>query len=568
MKKISFFTSLFVISALCFSQEALKSVEEEYYDFLSLQGIVERPTLGYRTLSDSRWQFLPVEKITENEDGTFSKTVIPGNQADKNFWKNNNLGTIHILWESESQGINRFSSGFYHGIKAKVFGPEWFNSYNTAAPYGQNDGALWQGVGYNSSLTGGIRVEAFGFEGTFKPVVTFSQNKEFELMPSAYDNKYAYIWGYGGNKGIDLPQRFGDKSYFQFDWGDSEVRYTYHNFTVGFGTQSPWIGPAWLNPMLGSNNAGTYPKLDFGFRKTDIIVPKIGWNLGQFETRIWIGQLTESDYFDNDGKLDKNLLNGFNFSYSSSFIKGLTAGITKVCLTRWGNNFWRYINPFYSSNDITGIGEDQKASVYVDWVFQEAGFEFFAEIGVDDYTPNGIKGILNYPYDTMIYTLGLKKVFNHKSSPIIASELIFEWNAIEKNIHRASGISYYSYYFHAQIGQGYTNRGQLLGCGLGSTNSQYVSYKMYLKNYSVSLFLHHYNVDNDYAYLLWNNKGLYSYKANLAFGISGEYFIKPNFYVAYKFVDDFILNPHYKNTLETSEKLNNLHIEISLKYLF
>ena len=40
-----------------FAQEALKSTEEEYYDFLSLQGLVERPTLGYRTLSDSEWKF-------------------------------------------------------------------------------------------------------------------------------------------------------------------------------------------------------------------------------------------------------------------------------------------------------------------------------------------------------------------------------------------------------------------------------------------------------------------------------------------------------------------------------
>ncbi|MBR6143149.1 MAG: hypothetical protein IKQ23_02580, partial [Treponema sp.] len=38
-----------------FSQEALKSTEEEYYDYLSLQGLAERPTLGYRTLSDNEW---------------------------------------------------------------------------------------------------------------------------------------------------------------------------------------------------------------------------------------------------------------------------------------------------------------------------------------------------------------------------------------------------------------------------------------------------------------------------------------------------------------------------------
>ena len=60
MKKTNLFYCIivflfFIININVFSQEALKSVEEEYYDFLSLQGIVERPTLGYRTLSDSVW---------------------------------------------------------------------------------------------------------------------------------------------------------------------------------------------------------------------------------------------------------------------------------------------------------------------------------------------------------------------------------------------------------------------------------------------------------------------------------------------------------------------------------
>ena len=57
MKKIIFvFAALFVYSFV-FSQEALKSIEEDYYDFLSLRGLTERPTLGYRTLSDNVWNF-------------------------------------------------------------------------------------------------------------------------------------------------------------------------------------------------------------------------------------------------------------------------------------------------------------------------------------------------------------------------------------------------------------------------------------------------------------------------------------------------------------------------------
>ena len=166
MKKTSHFNFFivflfFIININVFSQEALKSVEEEYYDFLSLQGIVERPTLGYRTLSDSVWN------VPEDAE---------------HVWSRNNLGSWVTLWEPENAVDNAFARGLKQGLFAKVYGPEWFNSYNTAAPYGQNDGALWQGKGYNTALTAGVRLEGYGFEVTFKPQVSFSENREFEYI--------------------------------------------------------------------------------------------------------------------------------------------------------------------------------------------------------------------------------------------------------------------------------------------------------------------------------------------------------------------------------------------------
>ena len=173
-KTLLFITLLFYVSIL-FSQEALKSTEEDYYDFLALDGITERPTLGYRTLSDSVWE------IKEEEN---------------HIWKNNNLGCQKVLWESENQGKNWFSKGFFHGTKIKFFGPEWFNSFNTTAPYGQNDGALWQGKGYNTSFSTGIRVESFGFELTVKPQISFSQNLAYNFLPGVFGNENSYFWGY------------------------------------------------------------------------------------------------------------------------------------------------------------------------------------------------------------------------------------------------------------------------------------------------------------------------------------------------------------------------------------
>ena len=103
------FSLIFCLLPLSLSaQEALKSIEEEYYDFLSLNGVVERPTLGYRTLSDSVWNFKEVESFEQNEDGTFTKVRADGAESDANAWKNNNLGTRYTLWQASSPVDNWF----------------------------------------------------------------------------------------------------------------------------------------------------------------------------------------------------------------------------------------------------------------------------------------------------------------------------------------------------------------------------------------------------------------------------------------------------------------------------
>ena len=335
MKKInSIMPIVLSVFSAAFAQEALKSTEEEYYDFLSLTGAAERPTLNYRTLSDSEWQ------VTD----------------ENHLWKDNNLGTKRTLYESDSTETNWFTAGIDRSVKLKLYGPEWFNSYNTKAPYGQNDGALWQGKGYNTSLTAGARLEAFGFEATFKPQVSWSQNREFKLVDNSayYTNKYAYTWGYGNNIGVDAPQRFGDSSFWTFDWGDTELRYSWKKLTAGFGTQAIWLGPAFLNPMLGSNNAGTYPKFDIGLRKTEIYIPHIDWNIGYVEGRIWTGYLTESKYFDNDSSNDHNLIHGFTFSYAPSFLPGFTVGLNRTCLVKSSKENLKYVIPVGNN---THVGE-------------------------------------------------------------------------------------------------------------------------------------------------------------------------------------------------------------------
>lgn len=552
---ISFVVLFLNLCSYSFSQEALKSTEEEYYDFLSLQGIVNRPTLNYRTLSDSEWEINTESLEIQNDDGTVSEKTVDLSHP----WQNNNLGKKFTLFEVQNKKDNWFLRGIKQSIKAKIYGPEWFNSYNTAAPYGQNDGALWQGKGYNTSLTTGARLEGYGFELTVKPQLCFSQNAEFEIMSGTYtdsnnivhryyDSEYAYFWGYGNNAGVDLPQRFGDKSFWTFDFGDTELRYTWHTLTVGFGTQAIWLGPAWLNPMLGSNNAGTYPKLDIGLRKTQIHLPWLGWYLGDIEGRVWVGYLSESDYFDNDDSNNHNQLTGFSVSYAPSFIKGLTLGINKICLNKWNEKSIKYLNPFYNSNNL----EDQKASFSIDWIFPQVGFEIYGELGIDDYSAHKTAN----PFHTAIYTVGAKKTFNIIEKKGLFAELMFEWNNFEMSQDFQLQWKYMGYYSHGLISQGYTQKGQILGAGSGYFgNSQYLGLKLYYPKGYTNIFFHFNRPDTNYI----NNLGVNHsnadwtlehekwaiYKTYKTIGISSLFYVEPNTTIQAEFDCTFLNYPDY-----------------------
>ena len=542
------FLFLSVFSSSIFAQEALKSTEEAYYDFLSLTGQAERPTLNYRTLSDSEWQ------VTD----------------ENHIWKDNNLGTKRTLYESDSTETNWFTAGIDRSVKLKLYGPEWFNSYNTKAPYGQNDGALWQGKGYNTSLTAGARLEAFGFEAIFKPQVSWSQNREFDYMPGVYGSEYSYFWK--GN--IDLVQRYGDSSFWTFDWGDTEIRYSWNNFTVGFGFQSPWLGPAFLNPMLGSNNAGTYPKFDIGLRKTEIYMPYTDWYLGKIEGRAWLGYLTESDYFDNDSTNDHRQLTGFSVAYSPSILPELTLSINKISLARWDEKSAKYLNPLYDSNEV----EDQKVSFGADLLFPTVGFEVYGELGIDDYNGRGFAD----PFHTMIYTVGtikeltfIKKVTKSK----LESELIFEWSNFGMSQDFQLEWKYMGYYSHSLISQGYTQNGQIIGAGSGYFgNSQYIALRTYFSKGNVTLFLHYNRPDTNYIdnigldtkYDEWKDtyKGSHEqwglYKSIRTCGINIQYFFTNKFLIDCEYNLSWIKFPMYKK-----DKVNlNNYVAFTLKYNF
>lgn len=545
-KKAAFLIVLFISCFSIYSQEKLLSTTESYFDFLALDGFANRPYLNYRTLSDSKW-------IISDTSG--------------NIWKQN----------AEIAGSQRNKS-------LKIYAPELYSSYNEASPHGQNDGLLWQGKGFNFYLSAGARFEKNGFEFTFKPEIAFSSNQAFDLIsPDSYYSGSLYegkadTYGYYGVASIDAPQRFGNKPFFTFGWGDSEIRYSIKSFTIGLGTQYIWLGPAKINPVLHSNNAPSYPKIDVGIRRTTLRL--FGRELGDVEGRLWIGRLSESDFFDNDSKNNYTFLSGLSLAYEPSFLKGFTLLANRTFLCPW--KFQSLLSvldlPLIRTNTDGGRDEwDQRASIGFDYLLPVAGFEVYAEMGINDYSPS-IDGYVRYPFHSMVYTAGLRKSIRLSiASQPLRGEILFEISNLE--VSQDFQFQWPStFYAHHQITQGYTNKGQWLGAGNGTGgNSQYLGFKVYHPKGNVNAFIHRSNPDNDHIYRFSigtpnNSDGttyIHDFKAILSVGLGTVYYIRSDLrlFGGLSYVVEH--NPLY-NAISWSitSKRHSLRLEAGLAYCF
>jgi hypothetical protein len=427
-------------------------------------------------------------------------------------------------------------------------------SVNTAAPYGQNDGALWQGRGFNASFTGGVRLEAYGVEATFKPQLAFSQNAVFDYIPSnlayaSYIDKAAK-YGYYGLSSIDAPQRFGDEPFFTWDWGDTEIRYTWKTLTLGFGTQAIWLGPAQLNPIIHSNNAPSYPKLDIGLRRQPIILPWLNWYIGDIEAHAWWGYLSESDFFDNDNSNDHNLITGFSIAYGlPGVLQGLSIGLNRIMLSKWEDiGPYSLLTPFWPSFIGHAAGadkNDQRASIVFNYLLPKLCLGIYFEWARNDYSPT-LDLLIRYPFHTEAYTFGIRKSLTINN--FLSGEIMLEITALEgsKDYDRIIGWTT-TFYAHHQIAQGHTNKGQWLGAGIGTGgNSQYLGFKLYFPKGYGQIFIQRRNPDLDYTWYIDSKKYPPSGETNsiaesnirafLDFGLSGLYWITNDISILGSFV--------------------------------
>jgi hypothetical protein len=349
-------------------------------------------------------------------------------------------------------------------------------TFNSAYPYGANDGPLWAGRGLTVAASGGVSGYVGPFSFAIDPMAFSAANRPFDLLANGKSGPQAFNHGTFSDD-IDLPQRFGDHTYSRFDPGNSYVRLDSRFISLGVSTANEWIGPATEYPYLLSNNAPGFPHLFAGTGDP--------WNIwiGHALGRLMWGRLDQSDYSPVSGSTHYlsnaqpgtiRLMASLEAVLQPRGIPGLELGAARffhVPYTVGQPNaaFWR--KPFFvfftksefAQGDTAGA-ENQLASIFFRWVFPHSGLEVFGERGYEDQFYDLRELVENLDHDR-IYTLGFQKVLATRGDgfDVLRAELINYQLSTLVLTRRTEG----AVYLHSTLRQGHTNRGQLLGSSAG-----------------------------------------------------------------------------------------------------
>jgi hypothetical protein len=355
-------------------------------------------------------------------------------------------------------------------------------TFNTAYPYGHNDGPVWAGRGLTSVISGGFAAALGPVSLAIDPLAFRANNTAFDLLPNGFTGPLAFNQAMFTTE-VDHPQRFGSKPYSRLDPGNSSLRFDSRFVTFGVSTANEWIGPATEYPFLLSNNAPGFPHIFLGTGE-----PLNIW-IGRIHTRFMWGKLYQSDYSPVTGPKQfvfdtaaGRLISGGTIRWTTSGefvflprgLPGLETGVARFFhvpnTTDMPNSaFWRkslrvlFLKNEQAHGDIGGF-DNQLASIFFRWVFPHSGLELFGERGFEDQLYDSRDLILNLDHERE-YMLGFQKILRTSSGAVdvLRGELI---NYQEPTVARDRGEG--GVYVHGTLSQGHTNRGQLLGASPGA----------------------------------------------------------------------------------------------------
>ncbi|MFY0599805.1 MAG: hypothetical protein JXR03_09030 [Cyclobacteriaceae bacterium] len=379
-------------------------------------------------------------------------------------------------------------------------------SFNSKYPRSYNDGSVWKGKGITNELNGGVQLRTGLLYATFYPVIFHSGNASYHMKSINPDqNKFNYQFGVSRN--IDFVQRYGDNSFTEFNLGQSELAFRTKHFHIAASTQNFTLGPSKYNGIIMSNGAPGFPHIVIGTpQKINLKIKN--FDLGNAEINLYYGLLSESNYFDTISNNNKSYLNALSIGYEIPYIKGLSVGFQKVL---YKNTQHFNINDIYSmfhrhdkgiilsQNGDTLVDTndkfDQLASAHIEWKISNQDMRIYFEFARNDF--NGtLRNLITEFEHSRAYSLGLEKAFKLKSGQNL--HLSYEHTFLPRYLsynYRPNP----AFYTHNIVRQGYTNRGQLIGAGIGPGSvSDIFTSTWFRKNSYLGFMIQKIRFDEDY----------------------------------------------------------------------
>jgi hypothetical protein len=343
------------------------------------------------------------------------------------------------------------------GFEAGILPAELLASYQSAYPRDRNNGALWSGRGVSGSITSGIYARLGFLSAAIAPVATYSANTSFRVAESLTDSEYGAAW----MSDIDYPQRFGAGSLQEVSLGDSYVRADLHGFAAGISNESVWWGPQRFFPIIMSNTSAGFPHFFIGTGRP------VNVGIGRLQGEFTWGELSESDFFDQDEANDDRLFAGIAIGIEPRGLRGLWLGVTRAyhkSIPPDGLSISEILRaPYTEIQRNIGAGDNNLLSVFARWAMAPAGFELYGEWARDDGWEGGGDLIREIDH-SQGYGIGFQKIVADSSRMYrVYGELLH----LESALPYRAGRSVVTFYQNGSVVQGHTQRGQLLGAWIG-----------------------------------------------------------------------------------------------------
>lgn len=336
-------------------------------------------------------------------------------------------------------------------------------TFNSAFPFGYNDGPVWAGRGLTAAISGYAQYARGPATLVAAPLLFRAENQAFTLATTGGPTPFSDPFLAGG---IDTPQRFGSSAYQRLTGGESRVEVDFAGALAGFGTQAQHWGPARDHPMILGNNAGGFPHAFLGTSApVDLWVAKA-------HTRLMWGRLGASPYRQVVPVEPDRFTTGIALSLQPRGVPGLEVGFSRFFHIGWSDGVVSLANvlrPFIGivrdtrvtpDDPIGNEPDNQIAAIFARWVLPKSGVEVYAEFGKDDYNkefrditmePDHIGGVL----------YGIQRVFRSRDSSsyqVIRGEYM-DTRLTPLAMNRPEA----PFYIHSPLTQGHTHNGQVLG---------------------------------------------------------------------------------------------------------